>query len=316
MSRYIAVIPVYNEATTIARVVAAARAYLPVIVVDDASTDGSGTRAAAAGALLITLPGHAGKGEALRRGFTEALRRGAEAVLTLDGDGQHDPEDIPCFLAASQQWPGSLVIGGRLESASVIPPARCQAIQVVSFWINWLGQCYIQDSQSGFRLYPAAMLRTLAPRHGQFLFESELLLKAVQAGWRVHELPIRTLYPPGRVSHYSPLRDGLAITLYLLLQGIRGWPVQLWHCYRTWRSGDCMLWRQARQRLGVACLATLGLPLLCCGVLLSLWAGQRGRALLSLIIRRLYDSHLLLASLPGRIEVSHEQYQRKHWEFV
>src|SRR3989454_10562137 len=202
MDKTIAVIPVHNEALTIASVVLTARAYLPVIVVDDASEDGSGQRAAAAGASVLTLPRRCGKGAALQRGFAEALRRGANAVVTLDGDGQHDPRDIPRLLAATQCWPESIIIGGRLDSAEAIPLPRFYAMQVASFWINWLGQCHVQDTQSGFRLYPATLLRTLLLRHGGFLFESEVLIKAPQAGWRVCEIPIRAGYPRGRTSPY------------------------------------------------------------------------------------------------------------------
>src|SRR5262249_54570153 len=155
MGRSMVVIPVHNEALTIASVVLAARAYLPVIVVDDASDDGSGQLAAAAGAIVLTLPRHAGKGAALRCGFAAALRYSADTVVTLDGDGQHDPQDIPRLLAAGQRWPASIIIGGRLGHAEAIPPARLYAIQVASFWINWLGQCHVRDTQSGFRLYPA-----------------------------------------------------------------------------------------------------------------------------------------------------------------
>src|SRR5919199_472186 len=175
MGKDVVVIPVHNEASTIASVVVAARAYLPVIVVDDASDD---------------------------------------------GDGQHDPGDIPRLLGASQRYPESLIIGGRLDSAETIPLARLYAIEVVSFWINWLGQCTVRDTQSGLRLYPAAVLRTLPLRHGGFLFESAILLKASQSGWRVCEIPIRAVYPPGRASQYRPVRDSLPIIAYLLYQGI------------------------------------------------------------------------------------------------
>src|SRR5215470_9737920 len=144
MGKSVAVIPVHNEASTIASVVVAARAYLPVIVVDDASDDGSGQLAAASGALVLTLPRQCGKGAALRYGFAEALRQGAETVVTIDGDGQHDPRDIPRLLEASQRYPGSLIIGGRLDSAHTMPLARLCAIEVVSFWINWLGHCAVR----------------------------------------------------------------------------------------------------------------------------------------------------------------------------
>src|SRR5215470_16404678 len=274
MGKSVAVIPVHNEASTIASVVVAARAYLPVIVVDDASDDGSGALAAAVGATVLTLPRQRGKGAALRHGFAEALRQGADTVVTLDGDGQHDPGDIPRLLEASQRYPESLIIGGRLDSTETIPLARLYAIEVVSFWINWLGQCTVRDTQSGLRLYPAALLRTLSLRHGGFLFESAILLKASQSGWRVCEIPIRAVYPPGRASQYRPLRDSIPIIAYLLYQGIRFWPIQLWLVGCTWLTGYKALRHYTWRRTCVAALATVLLPLLMLCVLAYLGAGQ------------------------------------------
>jgi glycosyltransferase involved in cell wall biosynthesis len=219
----VVVIPVHNEAPTIGIIVAAARMYLPVIVVDDASDDGSGPLAAATGATVLTLSKHQGKGAALRYGFAEAWRRGAEAVVTLDGDGQHDPHDIPRLLAASQRWPKSIIIGGRLDAAAEIPRHRLHAIRVASFWISWLGGCSIQDTQSGFRVYPTAILRSLPLRHGRFLLESEVLLKAAQAGYNIRELPIRAIYRSDQRSQYRPLWDGMTAATYLLYHGIRFW---------------------------------------------------------------------------------------------
>jgi glycosyltransferase involved in cell wall biosynthesis len=213
--------------------VAAACAYLPVIVVDDASDDGSGLLATAAGATVLTLPQHQGKGAALRYGFAEALRRHADAVVTLDGDGQHDPQDIPRLLAASCCWPESIIIGGRLTAAAEIPRYRLHAIRVASLWINWLGGCHVQDTQSGFRVYPASVLRSLPLRQGGFLLESEVLLKASQMGYELRELPIRAIYWPGQRSQYHPIRDGAMAAMYLLLYGIRCWPRHIRQFLRT-----------------------------------------------------------------------------------
>jgi len=293
MGKSVVVIPVHNEASTITSVVGAARAYLPVIVVDDASDDGSGQLAAASGALVLTLPRQRGKGAALRYGFAEALRQGAETVVTMDGDGQHDPRDIPRLLEASQRYPGSLIIGGRLDSAHTMPLARLCAIEVVSFWINWLGHCTVHDTQSGLRLYPAAVLRTLPLRHGGFLFESAILLKASQNGWRVCEIPIRAVYPPGRASQYRPLRDSIPIVTYLLYQGICFWPTQLWLVGRAWFTGHKVIWHHTWRRTCVAALATLLLPLLGLCVLAHLCTGHVGSGLLSAAIRRFYDPRLL-----------------------
>lgn len=306
MGQSVVVIPVHNEASTIASVVLAARAYLPVIVVDDASRDGSGQLAATSGATVLTLPRQRGKGAALRHGFAEALRQGAETVVTLDGDGQHDPRDIPRLLAASQRYPASLIIGGRLDSAATIPRARLYAIEVVSFWINWLGHCTVRDTQSGLRLYPAAVLRTLPLRHRGFLFESALLMQASRAGWPVCEIPIRAVYPPGRASQYRPVRDSIPIIAYLLYQGIRCWPTQLWLVCRAWLTGDRVVCHHAWRRTGVAALATLLLPLLGLCVLAHLWAGRVGSTLLAAAIRRFYNQRLL-AHTPAVTRVFHDR---------
>ena len=315
MGKSVVVIPVHNEASTIASVVVAARAHLPVIVVDDASDDGSGQLAAASGAMVLTLPRQRGKGAALRHGFVEALRQGTDTVVTLDGDGQHDPRDIPRLLAASQRDPESLIIGGRLGSAETIPLARLYAIEVVSFWINWLGQCTVRDTQSGLRLYPAAVLRTLPLRHGGFLFESAILLKASQTGWRVCEIPIHAVYPPGRASQYRPLRDSIPIIAYLLYQGIRFWPTQLWLVCRAWLTGHKAIRHHTWRRMCVAALATVLLPLLVLGILAHLYMGHMGSALLSAAIRRFYDP-CLLANTPAVTRVFHDRYRSKRWKLV
>src|SRR5215510_5105221 len=306
MHKIIAVIPVHNEALTIASVVLTTQAYLPVIVVDDASEDGSGQRAAAVGASVLTLPRHCGKGTALQRGFAAALRCGANAVVTLDGDGQHDPRDIPRLLAASQCWPESIIIGGRLDSAEAIPLSRFYAMQVASFWINWLGHCQVWDTQSGFRLYPATVLRTLSLRHGGFIFESEVLIKAGQAGWCVREIPIRAMYTPGRISNYRPLGDGIPITAYLLYRGLRFWPAQCWRACLGWLMRDKAVRHHIWRRTGVAALATLLLPFLGLCALAYLYAGHVGRALLAAAIRQFYDPGLFTTP-PAVTRVLHDR---------
>ena len=315
MDKAIAIIPVHSEAPTIASVVLTARAYLPVIVVDDASEDGSGQHAVDAGAIVLTLSTHCGKGVALRRGFAEVLRRGATTVVTLDGEGQHDPRDIPRLLAASRRWPESMIVGGRLDSAEAIPLPRFYAMQVASFWINWLGQCHVQDTQSGFRLYPATLLRTLLLRHGGFLFESEVLIKAAQAGWRVCEIPIRAVYPRGRTSQYRPLRDGIPLTAYLLYRGVRFWPAQCWLACLGWRMEDKAVRHHVWRCTYVAAWATLLLPLLGLCVLAYLCAGHVGKTLLTVAIRWFYNPRLF-AHPPAVTRVLHDRYRLKRWKFV
>lgn len=309
MRQTVAVIPVHNEAATIGAIVAVAMTYLPVIVVDDASHDGSGHYAAAAGATVLTLPCQHGKGAALRRGFTEALQRGAEAVVTLDGDGQHDPQDIPRLLAASQRWPDSIIIGSRLTAAPQMPRHRLHAIRVASFWISWMSEGNITDTQSGFRLYPARVLHSLRLKHGGFVLESELLLKASQAGWIVREIPIHAVYPAGLKSHYRPFQDGVAMALYLLYCGLRFWPGQirrLYHSRQTAPEGE--IWGHLRQRTRVAGLATGLLPMLCLLSVAQCLLGRVGLDVLAPVVRGFYDQRRLLTPLAER-EAIHDHQQ-------
>jgi hypothetical protein len=245
---------------------------------------------------VLTLPRRHGKGAALRRGFAEARRCGAENVITLDGDGQHDPRDIPRFLAASCRWRGSIIIGNRLVATTAIPRHRLQAIQVGSFWINWMGECNVQDTQSGFRLYPAALLQSLSLKHGGFLLESEILLKAGQAGYDMREIPIRPIYRAGQRSHYRPCRDGALAVAYLGYRGLRFWPQQISRLCSPRRFALADRWEPVWERTLVAALATVLLPLLFLVMLVQLcWRGT-GRDLLTPIIRRFYDQGALYRS--------------------
>lgn len=291
----IAVIPVHNEAASIATVVAAARAYLPVIVVDDASDDASARLAAAAGATVLRISRQRGKGHALRCGFAKAIRGGADRIVTLDGDGQHDPNDIPRLLAASQRRPCSIIIGGRLQATSHIPYDRLHAIRVASFWINWMGSCDIQDTQSGFRLYPASVLRVLSMQQGRFLFESECLLKATQAGCDIDEIPIEAVYQPGYKSQFRPLRDGISIASYLLYRGVRFWPTQI-RCLLSDPTGNPDdRTKHERQRARTAAFATGLLPVLLGTIVIQCLASRMGYDVLAPIVQRFYDQRRLHA---------------------
>ncbi len=226
MSDHLILIPAFNEAATIEDVVLGARAHGAVLVVDDGSADDTATRAARGGADVLRLSRRQGKGEALRRGFAEALARGAERVVTLDGDGQHDPREIPRLLAAAATAPDTLVIGGRLGrhgngADGVIPPGRLCAVRVAGFFIDWLIGQPLADTQSGFRVYPAPLLRTLVPGRGGFVFESEVLIRAAADGWRVHEAQVSARHFAERRSRFRPVRDGVAVGALLAVEALR-----------------------------------------------------------------------------------------------
>src|SRR4030095_1023717 len=120
----IVVIPVADEAKTIARVIKAARAHAPVVVVDDGSRDGSAEGALAAGAEVLRHPRRLGKAQALLTGVAAARRRGVASMITLDGDGQHDAASIPVLLAAAGRVRRTIVVGSRLDGPGTLPSAR------------------------------------------------------------------------------------------------------------------------------------------------------------------------------------------------
>lgn len=217
MEHIAVVIPAYNEAGTIRNIAERAlRQCATVVVVDDASTDGTAAAVADLPVRMVRHTVNAGKAEALRNGFATALDAGADAVVTVDADGQHRPEDIPLFVAAARAHPGAVVAGSRLADRAVIPTKRYIGNRFANFWIAWGAGLPIEDSQCGFRLYPAAVLRRVLPHVGGsqgFVFESEILIEAGQRGCAVIPVPIAAIYDPAiRPSNYRAWRDTWRIT--------------------------------------------------------------------------------------------------------
>jgi glycosyltransferase involved in cell wall biosynthesis len=216
--RVLALVPAHDEAARIGRVVEVARRHVPVLVVDDGSADDTAAVAEAAGARVIRQSPNEGKGSALRAGFRAALADGAEAVITLDGDGQHDAAEIPAFLGAYARRaiagsPSELIIGKR--SFRRMPPVRRLA--------NWLGTLtlsaalgrWIPDNQSGYRLVGRRLMAaTQSSTEAGFAFEVEMIAVCLREGWPIDWVPVRTIYGD-ETSHIRPmrhLREFLAMT--------------------------------------------------------------------------------------------------------
>jgi glycosyltransferase involved in cell wall biosynthesis len=202
MDKILALIPAYNEAAHIAPMVVGARAHLPVLVVDDGSTDDTAALAEAAGATVVRQVPNQGKGAALRAGFRWALGEGYEAVLTLDADGQHDPAEIPSFLELFAAQRLDLVVGAR--DFSQMPLTRRIANTIGRWSFSWaLGQP-VRDNQSGYRLLSGRLLESLlASREQGFEFEVEMIVTCVRRGYALGWVPIRTIYA-GQGSHIKP----------------------------------------------------------------------------------------------------------------
>ncbi len=203
----LALIPAWNEAARLGPVVRKTRFHLPVLVVDDGSEDGTLEAAEAAGAEVVRHAFNRGKGVALITGFNWALDHGYSAILTLDADGQHDPEDIPAFLEAFRSAGADLIIGRR--DFRRMPFPRRYTNPFGSWLLSLALGTPVYDSQSGYRLHSRRLLKSLDLKTTGFEFETEMIIQAVVVGLSIDWVPIRTIYGVGETSYYHPLKDSL-----------------------------------------------------------------------------------------------------------
>jgi glycosyltransferase involved in cell wall biosynthesis len=197
-------IPAHNEHEHISVVVKAARRYLPVLVLDDGSQDDTSVLAAAAGAQVLRQSPNQGKGAALLAGFRACLEQGCTALVMLDGDGQHDPDEIPTFLECYAQKGANLVIGQRQFSKMPQPRATTNTIGRWMFSLA-VGQD-IPDNQSGYRLLgrPLAELMLEDIKETGFELEVDMITLCLKHRLGLAWVPIRTIYA-GQSSHIRPL---------------------------------------------------------------------------------------------------------------
>ena len=202
------VIACFNERGTIGDLVRAVRELLPtVIVVDDGSTEGTAAEAARAGAEILRHSKNRGKGAALQSGFKCASSRGFAWVLTLDGDGQHHPADIPALLARADESETALVVGNRMATADAMPPVRRFVNGWMSRRLSRLAGVALPDSQCGLRLVNLDAWSNMRFETEHFEFESELLIEFIRTGLKVEFVPVRVIYNSGK-SRIRPLLDG------------------------------------------------------------------------------------------------------------
>jgi glycosyltransferase involved in cell wall biosynthesis len=202
-----AIIPAYREERFIRSVVSAVRNHLPtVFVIDDCSPDKTGSEAAAAGATVIRHAVNQGKGAAIKTGLRAAAEHGLEYYFFLDGDGQHDPEEIPRFWAELQRNAGDLIVGNRMNDLASMPLVRKWTNLFMSWQIGRICGRPLPDTQCGFRLANRRMLETLLESSDGFAFETETLLLAAERGYHISFVPVRTIYRD-EVSKIRPVRD-------------------------------------------------------------------------------------------------------------
>ena len=236
------VIPAYNEGDVLGGLVRRVIHELPhlideIIVVDDGSTDECVARLPVDPRVqVIRHARNEGKARGLIDGLQRGLECGANRIVTMDGDGQHRPEDIPRLVAASDRYPQVVVVGSRLADRDSIPSARYRANRFANFWIAWASGYPIIDSQSGFRVYPADALRVVLPRLARrypvsprsrrkgFVFDSEMLIECGRNAFESLAVRVPAIYDTARASHFRPVADIAQIVImvagHLLRRGL------------------------------------------------------------------------------------------------
>lgn len=204
-------IPTYNNAGTLSRVISEVQQYCSdIIVVNDGSTDMTASILATFPMLdVVAYQPNKGKGIALRTGLKHAADRGFEYAITIDSDGQHFAKDIPVFVEKIKDAPGSLLIGARNMDQASVPGKSSFGNKFSSFWFWVETGIKGPDTQSGYRLYPVQRLKGIHFFTHKFEFEIEILVRAAWSGVPVEWVPVTVYYAPRetRVSHFRPVRD-------------------------------------------------------------------------------------------------------------
>ncbi len=213
-----AVIPALNEATRITSVVQGALPYVDrVIVVDDGSTDGTGDIARQAGAFVLRHPENCGAGAATMTGIEAARRLGAEIVVTLDADEQHDPRDIPDLLKALEGGV-DIVFANRFGQKNHIPFVRRVFNGLGNLVTLAATGMWISDSQCGYKAFGPTAVRELDLRMNGFEFCTEIVRECVQRKWRYAQVPVKVLYSEYTLAKGQSFANGVRTALKILLR--------------------------------------------------------------------------------------------------
>ncbi len=216
LHKVLVVIPTYNNETTIAKVISDVKEITDsILVVNDGSTDSTTAIINEVGVKHISYVKNKGKGYAIRQSFKYAKENGYRYVLTIDSDGQHYTSDIPSFINEIEHRPNTLIIGARNLTAENMPSKNTFANRFSNFWYRAETGYKLDDTQSGFRLYPIDKIGNKHFISNRYEFEVEVIVRTAWSGVEVCNIPIKVYYPPQeeRVSHFRPLKDFTRISI-------------------------------------------------------------------------------------------------------
>src|SRR3989337_3375949 len=213
------VIPAYNAEDTVGDVVTGAKKYLQdVIVIDDGSVDNTAVAAEAGGAVVIRQSENLGKGDALKTGFRYAIEKNYDAVITIDADGQHYPDEMPKFIDKYKEGGQQIIVGSRMHAKSYMPKYRYRCNIVGVILISVAARQYIAHTQSGYRLYDVNILKDINIQFPRFQTETEILIKAGKKGYKITSVPIKAIYNDRTEtkSHFKRVADTYNISILVL----------------------------------------------------------------------------------------------------
>jgi len=216
-------IPSYNEERTIGEIVKKLRdRRFTVYVIDDGSSDATAEKAAAEGAFVIRNATNMGKGAALRAGFDRILEEGRfGCIIIMDGDDQHEVDDISHLMKKARESGADLVLGNRMKDTSRMPIVRIVTNRFMSWLLSVIAGRDIPDTQCGFRLVKTGVLKRIKLQSSNYDIDSEMILKAAKAGFKIDSAPVKTVYKDEK-SKINPFVDTLRFIRLLILSAIRG----------------------------------------------------------------------------------------------
>lgn len=215
------IIPTYNESKAIAGLINQIhKLELKAIIIDDGSEDDTVKIAMEAGAEVLRNQSNTGKGASLIKGYAFAVSRGFDAVISMDGDGQHSTDDIKAFIQRAESSNCGIIIGTRMAMIQEMPVLRIITNRFMSRIISAIIKQHIPDTQCGFRLVKKEVLQKMDLSTSKYETESEILIKAARLGFKIESVPVKTIYS-GQKSQINPFVDTLRFLRFMVFEFVR-----------------------------------------------------------------------------------------------